>query len=368
MIAMQLCSPAPIESAPLRAVELPAPEPAAGELLVRVRACGVCHTDLHIAEGDLTPSLLPIVPGHQVVGVVEKLGAGARPPLRTAERDGGFKIGDRVGIAWLRWACGECRFCIAGSENLCERAKFTGLDADGGYAQFACVPADFAYPIPKGYRDHEAAPLLCAGIVGWRALRRSGLRPGGPSTIAQGRPAFGSEAQARREEPRMGGRLGLYGFGASAHIVIQIARHWKYEVYVFTRAERHQKLARELGAAWVGRAEEEPPRKLDSAISFAPAGALVPEMLRALDKGGTAVLAGVAMSATPPLDYRRHLYHEKTLTSVANATRQDGRDLLALARKMRIETRTEQFPLSEANRALRMVKESRIEASAVLMI
>jgi propanol-preferring alcohol dehydrogenase len=332
MIAMQLSSPAPIESAPLRAVELPIPEPAAGELLVRVRVCGVCHTDLHVAEGDLTPSKLPIVPGHQVVGVVEKLGPGAT----------GFKLGDRVGIAWLRWTCGACRFCISGNENLCERARFTGLDADGGYAQFACVPADFAYAIPEGYSDHEAAPLLCAGIVGYRALRRSGIGPGRP--------------------------LGLYGFGASAHIVIQIARHWKCEVYVFTRAERHRKLARELGAAWVGRAEEEPPKKLDSAISFAPAGALVPEMLRALDKGGTAALAGVAMSATPELDYRRHLYHEKTLTSVANATRQDGFDLLALAREMRIEMRTEQFPLSEANRALQMVKESRVEASAVLMI
>ena len=340
MNAMQLLAPAPIESAPLRAADLPIPEPAAGELLVRVRACGVCHTDLHVAEGDLTPSKMPIVPGHQVVGVVEKLGPGAT----------GFKTGDRVGIAWLRWACGECRFCAAETENLCERAKFTGLDADGGYAQLACVPADFAYPIPDGYRDHEAAPLLCAGIVGYRALRRCGIRPGGPSTHAQGL------------------RLGLYGFGASAHIVLQIARHWKCEVYVFTRAERHQKLARELGAAWVGRAEEEPPHKLDRAISFAPAGALVPEMLRALEKGGTATLAGIAMSATPPLDYRRHLYHEKTLTSVANATRQDGRELLALAREMRIETRTEQFPLSEANRALRMVKESRIEASAVLMI
>jgi propanol-preferring alcohol dehydrogenase len=332
MIAMQLTSPAPIESAPLRMAELPTPEPAAGELLVRVRACGVCHTDLHVAEGDLTPSKLPIVPGHQVVGVVEKLGADAR----------GFKTGDRVGIAWLRWTCGQCRFCLSGSENLCERAKFTGLDADGGYAQFACVPADFAYPIPEGYSDHEAAPLLCAGIVGYRALRRSGIRPGE--------------------------RLGLYGFGASAHIVIQIARHWKCEVYVFTRAERHQKLARELGAAWVGRAEEEPPSPLDSAISFAPAGALVPEMLRALRPGGTVALAGVAMSATPPLDYRRHLYHEKSLTSVANATRQDGRDLLALAGEMRIVTRTEQFPLSDANRALQRVKESRIEASAVLMI
>jgi propanol-preferring alcohol dehydrogenase len=332
MIAMQLTAPAPIESAPLRAAELPIPEPAAGELLLRVRACGICHTDLHVAEGELTPSKLPIVPGHQVVGVVEKLGVGAA----------GFKPGDRVGIAWLRWACGVCRFCAAGNENLCERAKFTGLDADGGYAPFASVPADFAYPIPEGYRDHEAAPLLCAGIVGYRALRRCGIRPGG--------------------------RLGLYGFGASAHIVIQIARHWKCEVYVFTRAERHQKLAQELGAAWVGRAEQEPPHKLDSAISFAPAGALVPEMLRALDRGGMVALAGVAMSATPPLDYRCDLYHEKSLTSVANATRQDGREFLALARETRIETRTELFPLSDANRALRMVKESRIEASAVLMI
>jgi len=331
MIAMQLVSPAPVESGPLRAVEMPDPTPGPGELLVRVRACGVCHTDLHVVEGDLPLPKLPIVPGHQVVGVVEELSPGA----------GGFKLGDRVGIAWLRWTCGVCRFCITGDENLCERAQFTGLDADGGYAELAVVPADFAYPIPEGYRDHEAAPLLCAGVVGYRALRRSGIAPGG--------------------------RLGLYGFGASAHVVIQIARRWKCEVYVFTRAPRHQDLARELGAAWVGRADETPPQKLDAAISFAPAGGLVPAALRALDKGGTLALAGIAMSPVPELDYRRDLYHERSLTSVANATRQDARELLSLAREFKIVTRTEQFPLADANRVLRMVKESRVEGAAVLM-
>ena len=331
MKAMQLLSPAPVESGPLRAAELPEPAPLRDELLVRVRACGVCHTDLHVVEGDLPLPKLPLVPGHQAVGVVEKLGPGAS----------GFEVGDRVGIAWLRWTCGQCRFCAAGSENLCERAQFTGLDADGGYAEFARVPADFAYPIPEGYRDHEAAPLLCAGVVGYRALRRSRVAPGG--------------------------RLGLYGFGASAHVVIQVARRWKCEVYVFTRAPRHQELARELGAAWVGRAEDAPPKKLDAAISFTPAGALVPPALQALDKGGTLALAGIAMSPVPELDYRRDLYHERSLVSVANATRQDARDLLSLAREFRIETRTEQFPLADANRVLRMVKESRIEASAVLL-
>jgi propanol-preferring alcohol dehydrogenase len=328
---MQLPAPAPIERAPLKPADLPTPEPGPGELVVSVRACGVCHTDLHIVEGDLPLPKFPIVPGHQVVGTVVSMGAQVK----------GFAAGDRVGVAWLHSTCGRCRFCVADQENLCENARFTGLHVDGGFAQFIRVPADFAYVIPEGYANHEAAPLLCSGIIGYRALRRSRIQPGG--------------------------RLGLYGFGGSAHVAIQIARHWGCEVFVFTRAEKHRGLARDLGAAWVGEAGQEP-AKLHSAIIFAPAGSLVPLALRALDKGGTLALAGITMTPTPELDYPQHLYHERTVTSVANATRQDGRELLALAAELRLMTHTEQFPLSDANRVLRMLKESRIEASAVLRI
>ena len=332
MIAMQLCEPAPIEKEPLARAEIRVPEIGPDELLVRARVCGACHTDLHTVEGELSLPKLPLVPGHEVVGTVEKVG----------ERTEGFKVGDRVGMAWLHWACGTCRFCRAGAENLCETAKFTGLHVDGGYAEFTRVPADFAYHIPPGYEDHEAAPLLCAGIIGYRSLRLSGIRPGG--------------------------RLGLYGFGASAHIAIQVAHHWGCDVYVFTRAPKHQELARKLGAAWVGRAEDNPPGKLNSAIIFAPAGPLVPNALRVLDKGGTLALAGIYMTPIPELDYEKHLYHERRVTSVANATRRDGRELLALAEQIHIETTTEVFPLEQANRALRMMKESRVAASAVLEV
>ncbi len=332
MIAMQLAQPGPIEGEPLARVELPVPEIGPDELLVRVRVCGACHTDLHVCEGEIDLPKLPIVPGHQVVGTVEKVG----------EEACGFSVGDRVGIAWLHWACGECRFCQSGAENLCPEAKFTGLHVDGGFAEYTKVPAVFAYQIPEGYEDHEAAPLLCAGIIGYRALRRSRIE--------------------------RGGRLGLYGFGASAHIAIQVARHWDCEVYVFTRTPSHQELAAELGAAWVGQAQDDPPAKLDAAIIFAPAGWIVREALRVLEKGGTLALAGIYMSPVPELEYGKHLYHERTVTSVANATREDGRELLKLARRVRLRTQTEQFPLSEANHVLRMLKESRIRASAVFRI
>jgi len=330
--AMQLRRPAPIEQEPLRRVEVPVPEIGPDELLVRVLACGACHTDLHVCEGDIALPRLPIVPGHQVVGRVERLG----------ERASGFRVGDRVGVAWLHRACGECRFCRGGAENLCPKARFTGLHVDGGFAEYARVPAPFAYRIPEAYGDRQAAPLLCAGIIGYRALRRSRIQPGG--------------------------RLGLYGFGASAHIALQVARYWGCEVYVFTRTPDHQQLAAELGAAWVGQAQHNPPAKLDAAIVFAPAGWIVREALRVLEKGGTLALAGIYMSPVPELDYAEHLYHERTVTSVANATRQDGRELLELAARVRLRTHTEEFPLHEANRVLRLLKESRIRASAVLRV
>ena len=330
MLAMRLHRPALAASAPLVAEMVPDPAPGPDEILLRVSACGVCHTDLHTAEGDIPLPRLPIVPGHQIVGRVEAVG----------ERVSSWSVGDRAGAAWLRHTCGTCHFCVSGAENLCERAEFNGLHSDGGYAEYATVPGDFAYRIPEVYADHEAAPLLCAGIIGYRALKRSRIRPGG--------------------------RLGLYGFGASAHVAIQIALHQRCEVYVFTRSPNHQSLAKRLGAAWVGRAEDSPPARLDAAIIFAPAGALVPEALRVMQRGGTLALAGITMSPIPSLEYDRHLYHERTVTSVANATRDDGRELMALAGEMKIRTTTEVFPLREANRVLSLLKESRIEASAVL--
>lgn len=332
MIAMQLHRTAPVEEAPLVRAEIPVPELGPDELLVRVRVCGVCHTDLHTVEGELALPKLPLVPGHEAVGTVEEVG----------ERVKDWRVGDRIGMAWLYWACGACRFCRVRSENLCLNAKFTGLHVDGGYGEFTKVPADFAYHIPDNYADHEAAPLLCAGIIGYRSLRLSQIESGQ--------------------------RLALYGFGASAHIAIQVALHWGCEVYVFTRSANHQALARKLGAAWVGRAEETPPEKLNSAIIFAPAGPLVPEALRVLDKGGVLALAGICMTPIPELDYERLLYHERKITSVANATREDGHELLKLAQDIHIESVTEVFPLEEANHVLRMLKESRIEASAVLRV
>jgi propanol-preferring alcohol dehydrogenase len=328
---MVLDRPLRAEDRPLRAEERPAPEPGPGEIRVRVRACGVCHTDLHTVEGDLPLPRLPLVPGHQVVGVVDARGPGARR----------FREGDRVGIPWLRSACGACRYCRLERENLCESARFTGYHADGGYAEHAVALDEFVVPLEGPHGDAEAAPLLCAGIVGYRALRLSEARPGC--------------------------RLGLFGFGASAHIVLQIAVHWGCESCVFSRSEEHLALARRLGAAWTGRTGEHPPGPLDSAIVFAPAGALVPEVLKALDRGGVVALAGIHMSPIPQLDYAL-LYHERTVRTVANATRRDAAELLALAGDIPIRTEVELFSLADANRALVHLKEGRMRGAGVLTL
>lgn len=322
----------PAEDGPLRVLELPEPNPGAGEIRVRVRACGVCHTDLHAVEGELTLPMLPIVPGHQIVGVVDALGAGVT----------NFREGDRVGIPWLHWTCGECIYCRAGQENLCDRALFTGLHLDGGYAEATTVPEAFALRLPESFSDFEAAPLLCAGIIGYRALRLANIHPGG--------------------------RLGLYGFGASAHIVLQLARHMECEVYVFTRSEAHRQLALRLGAAWVGSAQHQPPAQVDGAIIFAPAGALALDALRVTRKGGTVALAGITMSAIPEIDYGKLLYHERVLRSVANSTRQDATEFLSRAAEIPVRTDVEVFELEQANLALLTMKQSRIRGAAVLKI
>jgi propanol-preferring alcohol dehydrogenase len=322
---------APVEEAPLRLADLPTPKPGPGEILVRVEACGVCHTDLHTIEGELGTSCLPIVPGHEVIGVVEELGEGS-------ER---FRIGQRVGLAWLGWTCGRCRFCKRGAENLCESARFTGLHLNGGYAEHVKAHEAYGYEIPAGLAPEAAAPFLCAGVIGYRALRMSGIRPGG--------------------------RLGLYGFGSSAHIAIQIARHWGCEVHVFSRGEDHQAHARQLGACWTGDAKDPPPEKLDSAILFAPAGWIVPYALRALDRGGTLALAGIYMTAIPELDYERDLYYERTVRSVAASTRRDGAELLRLAAEIPIRTEIAPYPLADANRALLALKRRESRGAAVLV-
>jgi propanol-preferring alcohol dehydrogenase len=332
MQAMQLTRPAPIDSAPLQLRALPLPEPGTGEIRVRVAACGICRTDLHVVEGELPPQRAAIVPGHQVVGVVDRCGPGA---TRLQE-------GERVGIAWLRSTCGTCRYCRAGRENLCPQARFTGYHADGGYAEYAVVRDDFAYALPGALGDAETTPLLCAGIIGYRALRRAEVRPGC--------------------------RLGLYGFGSSAHIAIQVARHWGCTLYVMTRDERHQELARTLGAAWAGGAGARPPEPLDSAIVFAPVGELVLPALEALDYGGTLALAGIYLSDIPVLNYERHLFHEKNLRSVTANTRQDGDELLRIAAEIPIRPQTTTFPLHDANRALQQLKHDAIQGSGVLVV
>jgi propanol-preferring alcohol dehydrogenase len=312
--------------------------PGAGEVLVRVRACAICRTDLHVVEGELPERRSHVVPGHQVVGEVVELGPEAT----------GCRPGDRVGIAWLNRTCGRCRFCRSGRENLCDSARFTGWTEDGGYAEYAIGDASFVYPLPEGFPDVQAAPLLCAGIIGYRALRLTGIGdlPGSWS----------------------GARLGLYGFGAAGHVVIQLARARGAEVYVCTRdRERHQALASELGAAWVGGALDEPPAKLDAAIIFAPAGELVPAALRALDKGSTLVLGGIHMSDIPQLPYSL-LYGERMVRSVANNTREDGRELLAEAARIPVRTHVETFPLERANEALIALKNDAIRGAGVLLV
>jgi propanol-preferring alcohol dehydrogenase len=332
MRAMLLRTQAPVATAPLEPTEVTPPAPGFGEMRVRVRCCATCRTDLHIVEGDLAPRRLPIVPGHQAIGTVEELGPGA-------ER---FHPGDRVGIAWLRSTCGTCAFCTAGRENLCERSHYTGWTDDGGYAEYCCVPEAFAYAIPPGFDDAEAAPLLCAGIIGYRALRRSQL--------------------AR------GGRLGLYGFGSSAHITLQIARHWGCPVYVSTRDAAHRRLALALGARWAGGPGEALPERVESAIVFAPAGDLVPVALQNLEKGGTVALAGIHMTDVPAMAYEPNLFWEKTLLSVTANTRSDGHELLAEAAAIPIRPRITRYALADANAALQALAGDRVEGTAVLMV
>jgi alcohol dehydrogenase, propanol-preferring len=331
---MRVClldTPAAIESRPLRYCEAPKPAPGPGELLIRVGACGICRTDLHVVEGELPARRSPVIPGHQAVGTVEDRGAGA-------ER---YRLGARVGVPWLYRTDGRCEYCRAGKENLCDNADFTGYTAHGGYAEYMVAPEDFVYPIPDQFSDEQAAPLLCAGIIGFRCLRHCELQPGG--------------------------RLGLFGFGAAAHVAIQVARHWGLEVFAFTRNERHRKLARELGAVWAGGAADEPPSKLNGAILFAPAGELVPAALKTLKKGGVLVLGGIHMTAIPPLPYEL-LYHERVIRSVANNTRQDGHDFFEVAAEIPIHTQVQIFPLREANVALIALKHDAIHGAAVLQI
>jgi len=332
MRAMQLEKPGPIESSPLRERELPEPQPGPGEIRVRVQACGICRTDLHVIEAELPPRRPAIVPGHQIAGTVDACGPGATR----------FKSGDCVGIAWLRYTCGECRYCRAGSENLCPNAKFTGYDENGGYAEYALVEETFAYALPTELDAATVTPLLCAGIIGYRALKRAEVRPGC--------------------------RLGLYGFGSSAHISIQVARHWGCSVYVMTRDAKHQALARELGATWAGSADAQPPELLDSAILFAPVGNLVLPALEALDMGGTLAVAGIYLSDIPTLNYERHLFHEKNLRSVTANTRHDGEELLKIAAEIPLKPHVISFPLTDANRALLMLKRDGIQGTGVLIV
>ena len=332
MRAMVLGKIGMIDSSPLKAREVAEPHAARGEVRIKVEVCAICRTDLHVIEGELPPMKADIIPGHQVVGVVDEIG-----PSSTR-----FRIGDRVGIGWLRWTCGECRFCKSGSENLCPRARFTGYMENGGYAEYAVVPEAYAYALPGKLDSISIAPLLCAGIIGFRALKQANLKPGT--------------------------RVGLWGFGSSAHIAIQVALHWGCKVYVSTRDKKHQELSLALGATWAGDGAEQPPEKVDSAIMFAPVGTLVPPALESLEMGGTLAIAGIHLSDIPALNYERHLFHEKTLRSVTANTREDGEELLQIAAEMGLRPTTTTFPLADANIALQKLKHDGINGSGVLIV
>ena len=333
MNAWRVLRPGPIDSRPLERVTVDVPQPGTGELLVAVRACGVCRTDLHVTEGDLPVHRPGVIPGHEVVGEVVATGP---------DTDGDFEVGDRVGIAWLRHTCGQCKFCVRGQENLCPSSRYTGWDADGGYAEFATVPAAFAHRLPSGYSDSELAPLLCAGIIGYRSLLRADL------------PA--------------GGRLGIYGFGGSAHITAQVALAQGAEVHVMTRGAQARELALALGAASAQGATDRPPVDLDAAILFAPVGDLVLPALEALDRGGTLAIAGIHLSDIPTLNYQRHLFQERQVRSVTSNTRADAREFLAFAGRHRIEVTTPEYPLGRADQALSDLSAGRIAGAAVLLV
>jgi len=332
MKAMVLRKTSSIERKPLRMEDLPDPVPGSEEILVKVSVCGVCHTELDEIEGRLQ-SKLPVILGHQVVGKVAALGSGAKR----------FQLGDRVGIAWIYSACGKCRFCQRGNENLCLDFKGTGCHVNGGYAQYTVVLEDYAYLIPQRFSDSQAAPLLCAGAIGYRDLALSGIQ--------------------------RGQTLGLFGFGASAHIVIQVAKYWGCEVFVFTRGEEHRELAKKLGASWTGGPEDQPPRKLNCAIDFTPVGETVPNALRVLEKGGRLILAVIRKNnPIPPMDYSKHLWDEKEIKSVANITRKDAEDFLSLAAEIPVIPEVEEFQLAEANEALILLKQGKIQGSGVLRV
>jgi propanol-preferring alcohol dehydrogenase len=331
MLAWEVQRPGPVDGAPLVRVTKDVPEPAAREIRVRVRVCGVCRTDLHVTEGDLPVHRPRVTPGHEIVGIVDQLGADAHR----------WQLGDRVGVPWLAHTCGTCRFCTSGRENLCLAPRFTGWDVDGGYAEFAVVDEAYAYAIPETFSDEEAAPLLCAGIIGYRALQRAELPDGG--------------------------RLGIYGFGGSAHITAQMALARGARVHVMTRSKEAQELARTLGAASAGGADAAPPEPLDSAILFAPVGDLVLPALAALDRGGTLAIAGIHLSAVPALDYQHHLFEERTLRSVTANTRGDGEEFLAEAARVAVRVTTSPYPMDRADAALRDLARDRVDGAAVLV-
>nr|ART40843.1 L808 [uncultured bacterium] len=314
----------------LRLADVPAPKPSLEQVLLRVNACAVCRTDLHVVDGELTNPKLPLIPGHEIVGTVAEVGASVS----------GFKVGDRVGVPWLGWTCGQCSHCRSGRENLCDRAKFTGYTVDGGYAEYAVADHRFCFPIADAYGDAEAAPLLCAGLIGYRSLVKAGA----------------------------GKRLGIYGFGAAAHIVAQVARYQQREIYAFTRPgdEEAKNFALDLGAVWAGGSDELPPVKLDVAIIFAPVGALVPQALKAVGKGGTVVCGGIHMSDIPSFPYSI-LWEERSICSVANLTRRDGEKFMELAPKIPVHTEVETFRLEEANEALKRLRDGKIQGAAVLV-
>ena len=330
MRSQRLYKPAKIENSPLVTEDCLTPGPSTGQIRIRVSYCGVCHTDLHIAEGDIHPPHLPVVLGHQAVGVIDAIGTGV-----------GLKIGDRVGVPWLHSACGACDFCHRGLENLCEQARFTGFHVDGGFAEYLVAESKYVLPLPNTISDQDAAPLLCAGLVGFRSIRLSDLQPGE--------------------------RLGLFGFGAAGHLAIQVARYWGCEVYVFTRSDRHRRHAEELGAAWTGSAEDKPPKLIDRGIIFAPAGWIVPLALEKLRPAGTLAINAIHMSDIPQMPYEK-IYGERTLRSVANATYQDGINFLKLATEIPIKPSITLYPLANANKALKDMKTSAIDGEAVLEI